>query len=51
MDAHIAECLCKGGAITYQVKKDDNIRNDWILEYVVPNISRKYTKTVALVLG
>ena len=50
-DVHVADCLCKGGAITYQVKKEANISDKWILEFVVPNIARKYSKKVALVLG
>jgi len=50
-DAHVAECLCKGGPISYQVKKEANISDEWILEFVVPNIARKYSKKVALVLG
>ena len=50
-DAHVVECLCKGGSISYQVKKEANISGKWILEFVVPNIARKYSKKVALVLG
>ena len=46
-DAHVAECLCKGGPISYQVKKEANISDEWILEFVVPNIARKYSKKVA----
>ena len=30
-DAHVAECLCKGGPISYQVKKEANISDEWIL--------------------
>lgn len=51
-DVHVADCLCKGGAITYQVKKEANISDEWILQFVVvPNIARNYSNKVALVLG
>ena len=54
---HVAECLCKGGTISYQVKKERSQHQWWMDRYyvqlVVPNIARKYSSSskVALVLG
>ena len=49
-NAHVTECLCKGGAISYQVKKEANISDEWILQFVVLNNARKYSSKVTLVL-
>ena len=54
---HVVECLCKGGAISYQVKKEWSQHQWWMdryyVQFVVPNIARKYSSSskVALVLG
>ena len=50
-DAKVAAACCKGGPITYQVIQSSGITEDWILTYVVPNISREFGRNVALVLG
>ena len=43
-DACVAKCLCVGGAIKYQLKDDCELSEDWILNYVVPNIKKKCNK-------
>lgn len=50
-DAKVATALCKGEAITYQVNMESNITESWILTHVVPNIAKKYSQAMALVLG
>ena len=50
-DAKVAAALCKGEAITYQVKIESNVTESWILAHVVPNIAKKYSRAMALVLG
>ena len=50
-DAKVAAALCKGEAITYQVKMESNVTESWILTHVVPNIAKKYSRAMALVLG
>ena len=50
-DAKVAAALCKGGAITYSVKQNSGISEDWILKHVDPSIASHYCRSVALVLG
>jgi hypothetical protein len=50
-DARVAAVLCRGGACKYVVKAGSGISDDWILEYVVPHIRMRFSRSVALVLG
>jgi len=38
-DAKVAAMLCPGGACSYRIKENSPVTDDWILEYVAPNIS------------
>ena len=38
VDAKVAAALCKGGPVDYVVKKESGITDQWILDYVVPNM-------------
>ena len=51
VDAKVAAALCKGGPCTYCIKNGSGITDDWILEYVVPNIRSHFDRQIALVLG
>jgi hypothetical protein len=50
-DAKVASLLCKGGPCSYVVKEGSGMSNDWILQYVVPRITSRFPRAVALVLG
>jgi hypothetical protein len=50
-DAKVAKSVCKGGPIHYFVKESSGMSEEWILENVVPQISSKYSRSAALVLG
>lgn len=51
VDAKVAAALCKGGAITYQVKPESGIDDTWVLDYVVPAVKEKLPRQAAIVLG
>ncbi len=52
MDAKVAAALCKGGVVAYLVDPDSGITDDWILQYVVPNMVQHGIETqVCKVLG
>jgi hypothetical protein len=51
IDAKSAAALCKGGPCTYSIKSNSGITNDWILDYVVPNIRNNFDRQIAIVLG
>ena len=50
-DAKVAAALCIGGACKYVLKENCGIADDWLLEYVVPNILSQYQRGVALTLA
>jgi hypothetical protein len=50
-DAKVASLLCKGGPCSYVVKEGSGMSDDWILQYVVPRITSRFPRAVALVLG
>ena len=50
-DAKVCAALCRGGPIHYAVKANSGISDDWILQYVVPNIAHEFDRAIALVLG
>jgi hypothetical protein len=50
-DAKVAAALCKGGPIHYSVKPNSGISEDWIIQYVDPQIASRYCRPLALVLG
>ena len=50
-NAKVAEALCKNGAISYEVKRESKVTEAWILEHVVPNIAKSYSKVMSVVLG
>ena len=50
-DGHVAEALCVGGAIMYNLRAGSEITDDWILSNVVPNISKVYHRSIALIFG
>jgi hypothetical protein len=51
IDAKVAAVLCKGGPCTYSIKRGSGITDDWILEYVVPQIRKHHDRQIAIVLG
>ena len=51
-DAKAAAALCIGSAIKYELKKDCGVDEDWICQYVVPEIAEKLgDKRAAFILG
>ena len=50
-DAKVADDLCKGVSIHYQVRVDSGLSEDWILTFFVSSIASKYCRSVSLVLG
>jgi hypothetical protein len=50
-DAKVAGLLCIGGPCKYVVKDDSGITSKFLLQHVVPGITRKFPRHVALVLG
>jgi hypothetical protein len=39
-DAKVASFLCPGGPVSYRIKSDSLVTDDWILEHVVPAINK-----------
>jgi hypothetical protein len=50
-DAKVAAKLCIGGCIKYQLRQNSGITDEWIAEFVVPNILRRFPQGVGRVLG
>lgn len=50
-DAKVSKSLCIGGHIKYQLKDGCEFPDDWILQYVVPNLATKFGKKLSLVFG
>ena len=40
MDAKVAAAMCKGGVIAYEIDPLSGVSDNWILDYVVPNMVR-----------
>ena len=52
VDAKVAAALCKGGVVAYLIDEDSGITDQWILDYVVPNMFQTGIHCqVCLVLG
>jgi len=41
VDAKVAAALCKGGPVVYLVKEESGVTDQWILDYVVPNLLQR----------
>jgi hypothetical protein len=50
-DAKVALKLCIGGPCMYVLKTDCGVSDDWLAEFVVPNICRRFPCEVGMVLG
>jgi hypothetical protein len=50
-DAKVAAKLCIGGPCMYALKTNSGVSDDWLAEYVVPNILRRFPRQVGMVLG
>jgi len=50
-DAKVAAILCRGGPCKYVLRPGCAISEDWIVDYVVPNIHRRFPHAMAVVLG
>jgi hypothetical protein len=50
IDAKVASSLCKGGPVAYVVDPLSGVTEQWILDHVVPNLTKKVTPEVAKVL-
>ena len=53
VDAKVASSLCKGGPIAYVIDplSVSGVTDQWVLDHVVPNLSKKVPVEVAKVLG
>ena len=51
VDGKVAFALCKGGAVYYMQKQESGMTDQWILDYVVPNLKHRVPHEVAIVLG
>ena len=51
VDAKVAGCLCMGGPCKYVLKNNSGVTNNFILEYVTPNIALRLGDEVAVRLG
>ncbi len=51
VDAKVASSLCKGGPIAYVIDPLSGVTDQWVLDHVVPNLSKKVPVEVAKVLG
>ena len=50
-DGLVVAVLCKDGPITYHLKEESGISDDWILEHVSPNITSVFGIKSQTVLG
>ena len=51
VDAKVAAALCKGGPIVFMQKEESGITDQWILDYVVPNMAHHLPCQACVVLG
>ena len=51
VDAKVAAALCKGGPISFLVKEESGITDQWILDYVVPATAHHLPRQACVVLG
>ncbi|KAL7525427.1 hypothetical protein ACHAXR_000999, partial [Thalassiosira sp. AJA248-18] len=51
VDAKVAAALCKGGPVVYSQKTESGITDQWILDYVVPNMAHHLPRQACIVLG
>ena len=51
IDAKVASSLCKGGPVAYVVDPLSGVTDQWILDHVVPNLTKKVIPEVTKVLG
>ena len=51
MDAKVTNLQCIGGACKYEAHERSGINNTFILDNVVPGISRRLPSDVSLILG
>ena len=49
-DAKVCSYLCVGGTCKYVVREGSGVTNDFILQSVVPNIWKRFSPQVSLVL-
>ena len=49
VDAKVAAALCKGEPATYFLKEESRITDQWVLDYVVPNLSQMIPRAAAIV--
>jgi hypothetical protein len=50
-DAMVAGKLCIGGPCKYVLKENCGVSDDWLAEYVVPNILRRFPREIGMVLA
>ena len=50
-DIKVCQMLCIGGPCKYKIKADSGVSESFILEFVVPHISKIFPKEVALIFG
>ena len=50
-DAKVASKLCIGGPVKYAVRDGSNVTDDWLIQYVVPNIVQHFPMHFAVMLA
>jgi len=50
-DAKVCDKLCIGGPCKYVIRENCGLSEDFILQYVTPNIKKRFPREVALILG
>ena len=50
-DAKVCSYLCVGGPCKYVVREGSGVTDEFILQSVVPNIRKRFSEQVCLVLG
>ena len=50
-DVKVAQMLCIGGPCKYTIARDSGVSDSFVLEYVVPNLRKRFSDEVALIFG
>ena len=50
-DIKVAQMLCVGGACKYVITRESGVSNEFVFEFVVPNIKKRFNADVTLILG
>ena len=50
-DLKVAQMLCIGGACKYKITQESGVSDAFVLEFVVPNLKKRFDNDVALIFG